>query len=155
VLFTPLHASEGASPVKRAFPAIRRSFALNRSVLLMPRSTTRQAIEFVGLIQGSDDHQWLVADAIRDVDTGGRGGVPLHQWTITTEADGPNPTYYVARAHGTEWHAFAPSPRMLAQAIRVGFPRAMRRQMRKDTRNRVGTRPGDGGVGSSSDFEIS
>ena len=121
----------------------------------MPRSTTRQAIEFVGLIQGSDDHQWLVADAIRDVDTGGRGGAPLHRWTVTTEANGSNPTYYVARVHGTEWHAFAPSPRMLAQAIRVGFPRAMRRQMRKDTHKGVSTQRGDGGMASNPGLEIS
>lgn len=121
----------------------------------MPRSTTRQAIEFVGLIQGSDDYQWIVADAIRDVDTGGQGGVPLHRWTVTTESNGPNPKYYVARAHGTEWHAFAPSPRMLAQAIRVGFPRAVRRQMRKDTHNGVSVRSGDGGTASDSNPEIS
>ncbi len=133
----------------------RRPFALNRRALLMPRSTTRQAIEFVGLIQGSDDHQWLVADAIRDVDTGGQGGVPLHRWTVTTEANGANPTYYVARVHGAEWHAFAPSPRMLAQAIQVGFPRAMRRQMRKDVHQGVGARLGDGGVGPDPGLEIS
>lgn len=124
----------------------------------MPRSTTRQAIQFKGLIKGSDDHQWLVADAIRDVDTGGKGGAPLHRWTITTETkeqEGQGATYYVARAHDTEWHAFAPSPRMLAQAIRVGFPRAMRRKMRKDAMNKVGTVPGDGGMSSSgSDLEI-
>ncbi|PEN10941.1 hypothetical protein CRI94_17055 [Longibacter salinarum] len=96
----------------------------------MPRSTTRQAITFTGLIEGSDDHQWLITDAIRDVDTGGRGGVPLHRWTVSTEARGSQPTYYVARAHGARWHAFAPSPHMLAQAIRVGFPRAIRRQVR-------------------------
>lgn len=121
----------------------------------MPRSTTRKAIEFVGLIQGSDDHQWLVADAIRDVDTGGRGGVPLHRWTITTESKDLNPTYYVARAHGTDWHAFAPTPRMLAQAIRVGFPRAMRRQLRKDARNGGHASPGDGGVSREPNLGIS
>jgi hypothetical protein len=110
----------------------------------MPRSTTRQAITFVGLIEGSDDHQWLVADAIRDVDTGGRGGVPLHRWTVTTETSGSQVTYYVARAHGTHWHAFAPTPRMLAQAIRVGFPRAMRRRLRTGAA-RAPHATGDGG----------
>jgi len=134
------------------FLAYLAAIALNRHTV-MPRSTTRQAIQFTGLIQGSDDHQWLVADAIRDVDTGGRGGPPLHRWTITTEVEEPEAQeaaqgvpYYVARAHGTEWHAFAPSPHLLAQAIRVGFPRAMRRKMRKDAANEVNTVPGDGGV---------
>jgi len=124
----------------------------------MPRSITRQAIQFTGLIQGSDDHQWLVADAIRDVDTGGKGGAPLHRWTITTEGEEPEAqgaTYYAAQAHGTEWYAFAPSPRLLAKAIRVGFPRAMRRKMRKDAADEVSIVSGDGGVATRGpDLEI-
>ena len=110
----------------------------------MPRSTTRNAITFGGLIQGSDDYQWLIADAIRDVDTGGRGGVPLHRWTVTTESEDTDSVYYVARAHGARWHAFAPTPHLLAQAIRVGFPRAMRRQLRSDVAE-ASRSGGDGG----------
>jgi hypothetical protein len=101
----------------------------------MTRATTRQAIEFTGVIEGSDDNQWIVADAIRDVDTQGQGGLPRHRWTVSAGTNDEQGMYYTARAQGVRWHAFAPSAQMLAQAIRVGFPRALRRDARSKLRD--------------------
>lgn len=108
----------------------------------MTRATTRQAIEFTGIIEGSDDNQWIVTDAIRDVDTQGQGGPPRHRWTVSTDIDDEQGMYYTARVEGVRWHAFAPSAHMLAQAIRVGFPRALRRNARTKPRD-ADVEPGD------------
>jgi len=111
----------------------------------MTRAKTRQAINFTGIIEGSDDNQWIVTDAIRDVDTLGQGGAPRHHWTVSTDVDDERGMTYIARVEGVRWHAFAPSAHMLAQAIRVGFPRALRRDAR--------SKPRDSEAGSTGDVE--
>lgn len=90
------------------------------------RSDTRSAITFRGLIEGSDDHQWIIADAIRDVDTCGRGGAPCHRWLVHTVTDGFSPLQYTARVIGQQWAVEARSPERLAEAIRIQFPRSLR-----------------------------
>lgn len=47
----------------------------------MQRSDIRTSIDFRGLIRGCPDHQWLIADAIWET----QSGAGRERWVITTE----------------------------------------------------------------------
>ena len=144
----PPSSAQGASPVHESLPH-GSSGHDGRPVQqeLSSRSDTRSAITFRGLIEGSDDHQWIIADAIRDVDTRGRGGAPRHRWLVHTVTDGFSPLWYTARVVGQHWAVEARSPEQLAEAIRIQFPRSLRSHAPRSHALRSTVRTNEAGVG--------
>lgn len=107
-------------------PPLRVAFRTENS-MFMQRSDIRTSIDFRGLIRGCPDHQWLIADAIWET----QSGVGRERWVITTEegivrhstGTEQSPrivrrTSIVAHDRWTGWTAHGSSPADIAAQIR-------------------------------------
>jgi len=105
----------------------------------MQRADIRASIEFRGIIRGCADHQWLIADAIWDVQAGGRDDDRC-RWVVTTEEwDRTSKSHrngtgtrsgsveplrcrrVVAHDRWTGWRAQAPTTAGIAERIRHAY----------------------------------
>lgn len=97
----------------------------------MQRAEVRASIEFRGLICGCPDHQWLVVDAIWEVQAS--QSVTPKRWVVISgdrHHAGHVPTppemsdRFFVEDRKTGWTASAPTATALAQHIRIRFATA-------------------------------
>lgn len=94
----------------------------------MQRAEVRASIEFRGLICGCPDHQWLVVDALWEVQT--TQPITPKRWVVTSRdarcGDEPEVRSqmrdrFFVEDRQTGWTASAPTATALAQYIRIRF----------------------------------
>jgi hypothetical protein len=95
----------------------------------MQRAEVRASIEFRGLICGCPDHQWLVVDALWEMQA--TQLITPKRWVVSScdphrahVADGGDRFFVEDRQTG--WTASAPTATALAQHIRIRFATASR-----------------------------